>query len=55
MLAGTVFLSKCDEVWVYDARGISEGMKKEIELAKSKNIPVVHMPDCWKWIAEQGW
>lgn len=38
---GLEFLEKCDEVWVYAENGISQGMKKEIELASSLGIPVI--------------
>ena len=34
--AGLEWLKLCDEVWVFDQE-ISEGMKKEIELAKKLN------------------
>lgn len=37
---GLRLLSECDRVIVFDNNGISEGMKKEIELANSINIPV---------------
>lgn len=44
-----------DALWVYDARGVSAGMSHEIDLAAALEIPVVRMPGCWKWIANQGW
>lgn len=40
---GLRLLSECDRVMVFDNNGISEGMKKEIELANRLNIPV----ECW--------
>lgn len=33
-------LERCDEVWVYAAYGISEGMAEEMQLAWSRNIPL---------------
>lgn len=33
-------LLRCDEVWVYAAYGISEGMADEMLLAWSRNIPL---------------
>ena len=44
MKATLELLSRSDEVWVYGDR-ISEGMKREIELAKNLNIPVVYKSD----------
>ena len=38
-LLGLVWLKECDELWVIGRR-ISEGMKKEIEMAKKLDIPV---------------
>lgn len=32
-------LSRCDELWVFRIRGISSGMKTEIDHAKEKGIP----------------
>lgn len=37
---GKQLLLKCDEVWVFEENGISEGMKAEIELASNVGIPV---------------
>ena len=37
---GLRLLSECNKVIVFDDDGISEGMKKEIELANRLNIPV---------------
>ena len=37
---GLRLLSECNKVIVFDNNGISEGMKKEIELANRLNIPV---------------
>lgn len=39
MLGGIEFLKICDEIWVF-GNTISEGMSKEISLAKHLNIPV---------------
>jgi len=35
---GLEFIKLCDEVWVFDVDGISEGMSGEIVLAKSLGI-----------------
>lgn len=44
-MKGTLeLLSRSDEVWVYGDK-ISEGMKKEIELAQKLGIPVVYKSD----------
>lgn len=44
-MKGTLeLLSRSDEVWVYGEK-ISEGMKKEIELAQRLGIPVVYKSD----------
>lgn len=42
MSFGLRLLSECDNVYVFDSNGISEGMKKEIELASKLNIPVAY-------------
>ena len=39
--AGKAFLHACDEVWVYEADGISAGMEKEIAYAKSIGKPII--------------
>lgn len=39
---GQRLLKDCDRVFVFDDYGISEGMKKEIEVAESLNIPVIY-------------
>ena len=36
---GKEFLNKCDELWVF-GNHISNGMFKEIEFARNKNIPI---------------
>lgn len=38
-LLGLMWLQECDELWVIGRR-ISDGMKKEIEMAKKLDIPV---------------
>ena len=40
-LLGLMWLQECDELWVIGRR-ISDGMKKEIEMAKKLDIPVRH-------------
>ncbi len=38
---GKALLSKCDEMWVFtDSRGISDGMRAEMELATELQIPM---------------
>ena len=39
---GLELLKECDEIWVFQDNGISEGMKQEIELAKSLEIPIIY-------------
>lgn len=39
---GFELLSGCDEIWVFQDNGISEGMKQEIELAKRLEIPIIY-------------
>lgn len=41
---GRHVLSLCDEVYVFNAYGISEGMKLEIDYAKYLEIPVIYIP-----------
>lgn len=38
--SGVRLLEKCDEVWVFDFEGISDGMRMEIKCAKKLNKPV---------------
>ena len=40
MKAGFAFLEACDEIWVYTKNGISEGMQKEIDFCKEKQIDI---------------
>ena len=40
-LLGQMWLEECDELWVIGRR-ITEGMKKEIELAEEYGIPIKH-------------
>ena len=43
-MLGLMWLQECDELWVIGRR-ISDGMKKEIEMAKKLDIPVrYYMP-----------
>lgn len=43
---GLELLKECDEVWVFTNNDyIGEGMKKEIELAQSLNIPIKYFKD----------
>ena len=40
MLCALELLSRCDEVWVAEDFGISQGMEYEIQTAKKLGIPV---------------
>lgn len=44
MFIDMVFLSKCEQVWVFGGV-ISEGMKTEIEKAKKKQMPIRYFTD----------
>ena len=46
--AGIAFLKVCDELWVYTAAGISEGMQTKIKAAKALGIKVVMDPPAWR-------
>ena len=35
-------LAKCDELWVFNAHGVSQGMQAEITYAEQHNIPVLY-------------
>jgi hypothetical protein len=41
---GIEMLKAADEIWVFNAYGISEGMQKEIDYAHQHNIPVMIIP-----------
>lgn len=45
---GTAFISACHEVWVYDRLGISDGMQREIEHARSIGKTVNFAPALWE-------
>lgn len=47
MEMGLALLDKCDELWVYDMAGISEGMAAEIKYAKERGIPVRDAADVY--------
>lgn len=38
---GIALLDKCGEIWIFAEKGISNGMKTEIEHAKQKSIELV--------------
>jgi len=38
---GLRYMEACDEVWVYSAEGISDGMRREIDHARSLGKPVI--------------
>jgi len=41
LVCGLAFLEVCDEIWVYADKGISEGMRGEIDHAQHLEMPVV--------------
>jgi len=44
MQQGIEWLKECQEMWVFTINGhISEGMKEEIEIAKSINVPIKYL------------
>lgn len=51
---GLAMLDMCDELWVYDAEGISEGMAAEIEYAKEHGIPVRYAADIYAGVNAEG-
>lgn len=46
--AGLAYLAVADELWVYGKRGITEGMRAEIERASALGMPIHFNPDCWR-------
>ena len=42
---GLRFMDACEEVWVYTAEGISDGMRRELEHAKALGKPVVELQE----------
>jgi len=40
---GLWFMDVCDEVWVYAAEGISDGMHREVEHARALGKPVIEL------------
>jgi len=42
--AGMAFLKVCDELWVYDKKGISSGMQLEIDFCNKNGIKVIMNP-----------
>ncbi len=38
---GLRFMEACDEVWVYAAEGVSDGMRREMEHARHLGKPIV--------------
>jgi hypothetical protein len=40
---GLRFMEACDEVWVYAAEGISDGMRRELEHAQALGKPVLEL------------
>ena len=43
--AGKLLLDLCEEVWVFDYRGITPGMQTEIDYAQEKGIPIYYHHD----------
>lgn len=42
---GLRWLAECDEIWVFNQKGISKGMQVEIDMATKLNIPIKYMED----------
>ena len=42
---GLEMLDRCDELWVYDGKNVSAGMRAEIAYAEKFNIPVVRIEE----------
>jgi hypothetical protein len=40
--SGLEVLFRCDEIWVFNIHGISEGMEIELAYARTKNIQIRH-------------
>jgi hypothetical protein len=40
---GLELLATCDEIWVFDFNGVSEGMEHEIDFALARNIPTKYV------------
>lgn len=51
---GIKLLKKCEEVWVYGIENPSEGMRAEMEIAKSLDIPVKDAVDIYMETFEQN-
>lgn len=57
MAAGIALLDKCDELWAFGLENPSEGMKREIEHARARGIPVfngVHQLQLSIWKEKNG-
>jgi len=55
MALGRELLEDCEEIWTF-GHEVSEGMKLDLELAKSLNIPAVEMlEEFLEWERETGW
>lgn len=52
--AGVEFVSSCDEVWVWTRKGITQGMKLELERAHQTMTPIVYDPECWLGAGEDA-
>jgi len=51
---GKELLKDCEELWIFDT-WISEGMKSEIELAQSLNIPILNKSEEFlEWAKSQS-
>ncbi len=44
------FVEVCDQIWVFDYLGISDGMRAEIDRATELGMPVFFRPAAWKGI-----
>lgn len=43
--AGKELMDLCEEVWVFDYRGITPGMQSEVEYAEQKGLEVIYYHD----------
>lgn len=43
MDCGIAFMQVCDEIWIYTAKGISEGMESEIAIANDRGMTMINI------------
>lgn len=49
MDAARYMLHRCDELWIFDGIGLSEGMVEEEAYARSIGLPIRHFPTLTHW------